>query len=477
MQLGVIGLGPMGANLARNAAQKGAAVAIYNRTPERVDAFLKAHRSEGMFVPCKSYAYLVAALKSPRPILIMVKAGEGVDEVIAGLAPLLAKGDILIDGGNSHYRDTERRQKDLAKKGISLFGMGVSGGEEGALKGPSMMPGGDRSAFDVLTPLLTKMAADDGDGGKCVTYIGPGGSGHFVKMVHNGIEYGLMQLIAEAYELLRTAGMSNDQLAETFAAWNARGDLQSFLIGITARIFRTKDPETGRDLIDVIKDTAGQKGTGKWTTEAAMHYGYSIPTITAAVEARVLSGCTDCRAGWRSVPAEIAGGALSDNWMAEVESALKLSTIVAYLQGLTLLGTASQVEEWQVNLSEVSRIWRGGCIIRSALLPVLQQAYDTGGATEEGTRAIRERFSGQAQCSWRSTVARGIERGVPLPAMAASLAFYDGMRAERLPQNLTAAQRDFFGAHGYERIDRPGSFHTVWGSVKLSTSCTQGECL
>lgn len=461
MQLGVVGLGTMGANLARNAARNGASVAIYNRTQERTDAFLKAHKAEGMFIPCKTYAYLAAALKPPRAILIMVQAGEAVDQVIAELAPLLAKGDIVIDGGNSHYRDTERRGKMLAAKKIHFLGMGVSGGEKGALLGPSLMPGGSREAYDHLEPLLKKMAADDGEGGKCVTYIGPGGAGHFVKMVHNGIEYGLMQLIAEAYDLLSTEGMRNAQLADTFAAWNT-GDLRSFLLEITASIFRAKDPATGRDLIDVIKDTAGQKGTGQWTLDAAMHYGCPIPTITAAVDARILSTCTGCRAGWHAVPADVVEEAAPHHWPDHVKSSLALSSLTTYLQGFMLIAYAQQVEKWTMDLSEVARIWRGGCIIRSALLSTLQKTYGTGATMEQGVAAIREHFRGTPQHTWRMALAYALRRGIPTPAMAASLAFYDSMRRERLPQNLTAAQRDFFGAHGYERIDKPGTFHTEW---------------
>lgn len=471
MQLGVIGLGTMGANMARNAARHGAAVAIYNRTQERTDAFLKAYKTEGMFIPCKTYAYIVAALKPPRPILIMVKAGEAVDQVIAELAPLLTKGDVLIDGGNSHYRDTERREKALAAKKIPFLGMGVSGGEKGALLGPSLMVGGSREAYDYMEPLFLKMAATiDGSTKnqepktknlKCCAFLGPGGAGHFVKMVHNGIEYGLMQLIAETYDLLKTEGMGNTQLADTFAAWNA-GDLRSFLLEITASIFRAKDPATGRDLIDVMKDSTGQKGTGQWTLEAAMHYGCPIPTITAAVDARILSTCMGCRASWREVPADVVEEAAPHDWSDHVKSALALSSLVTYLQGFILLAYAQQAEKWTMDLSEVARIWRGGCIIRSSLLATLQKAYGTGATMEKGVAAIRERFQGATQRAWRLALAHGMRRGIPTPAMAASLAFYDSMRRERLPQNLTAAQRDFFGAHGYERIDKPGTFHTEW---------------
>jgi 6-phosphogluconate dehydrogenase len=465
MQLGVIGLGTMGANLARNAARNGAAVAIFNRTTEKTDAFMSEHKSEGPFVRAGTLKELTSALKPPRPILLMVKAGEAVDQMIHELLPLLTKGDIIIDAGNSHYRDTERREKMLAEKGMRFLGMGVSGGEEGALKGPSIMPGGDRSAYDVLQPLLEKMAASDGEGGRCVSYVGPGGSGHFVKMIHNGIEYALMQLIAESYDLLKSEGLSNADLAKTFSTWNAKGDLQSFLMEITASIFRAKDPEGGGDLIDLIRDTAAQKGTGKWTTAAAMDYGFCIPTINASVDARILSSALGSREGWRGAPQEITAHPVQD-WASGVKAALELSSVVAYMQGFTLMGYASQEEKWNLDLAETARIWQGGCIIRSALLPVLSSAYSIDVArAKKGKTAIRNRFVGEPQRAWRTVIAQGIQRGIPLPAMSASLAFYDGMRREKLPQNLVQAQRDFFGAHTFERIDRKGSFHVDWNSA------------
>lgn len=471
MQLGVIGLGTMGANMARNAARHGAVVALYNRTRERIDTFLKGHKSEGMFVPCKNYAYLVAALKPTRAILIMVKAGEAVDQVITDITPLLTKGDILIDGGNSHYKDTERRQRELTKKGIHFLGMGVSGGEQGALLGPSLMPGGSKEAYDHLEPLLQKMAADDGsttlttggDGGKCVTYIGPGGAGHFVKMVHNGIEYGLMQLIAETYHFLKTIGKkSNAGCAKIFAEWNTDAALSSYLLEITAKICGKKDPESGNDLLDVIKDAAGQKGTGQWVVEAALRCGVAIPTIAAALDARLISAQRELRAQRshdfflpRAEKKKGGGEELTDN----LRSAFLLATICTYAQGFDLLERASGEENWNLRLAEIARIWRGGCIIRSALLKTFQNIFAGG---EESRQRLHAFFSGGAQERWRSVVAIGAQRGIPLPAFGASLSYFDALRTARLPANLTAAQRDFFGAHGYERTDKPGIFHTEW---------------
>ncbi|MBI5155661.1 NADP-dependent phosphogluconate dehydrogenase [Candidatus Peregrinibacteria bacterium] len=468
MQLGVIGLSTMGGNLARNAARNGATVAVYNRTQERTDEFIKAYKTEGTFVPCRDYSYLIAALKPPRPILIMVKAGDAVDQVIAELVPLLSKGDILIDGGNSFYRDSERREKELTKKGIRFLGMGVSGGEEGALWGPSMMPGGDKSAYELLEPLLKKLAADDGStelttgGGKCVSYIGSGGAGHFVKMVHNGIEYGLMQLIAEAYHLLKSEGkVPNKEFAEIFGGWSKSGFLQSFLIEITAKIFRKKDDLTGLDLIDVILDEALQKGTGKWTTTAAMDYGVPIPTITAGVDARIISGWKE----FRMEEGNFAPPALEEktidktSLIEDVRFALELSFTAAYAQGLQLLSAASREEKWEIPMSEVARIWRGGCIIRSALLPLYQKLIE---GDKEAGKTMLEYTGGEHQRAWRRVISLSALRGIPMPATSASLSYYDAYRTKRLPQNLIQAMRDFFGAHTYRRVDKPGTFHSDW---------------
>ncbi len=462
MQLGLIGLGTMGANLARNAARNGARVSVYNRTTEKTDAFMAAHGSEGEFVAAKTIEELVSSMQSPRAIVLMVKAGDAVDEMTAQLLPHLSQGDILIDAGNSYYRDTERRVKELQTKGVRFVGMGVSGGEEGALHGPSMMPGGDREAFAHLEPLLTKMSADDGAGGKCVSYIGDGGAGHFVKTVHNGIEYGVMQLIAEAYDLLkRLGGLTNAELHQTFSTWSKSPELKGFLMEITAQIFVVKDPESGNDLLDMIKDAAAQKGTGKWTTESAFDYGVSVPTITAGVDARILSSAKEFRVTQsKATPLQVDDIPVDRTELInDVRNALELSMLNAYAQGLQLLSEASKAEGWNLNISEICRIWRGGCIIRSAMTEWYQKAF--AGDREAGL-ALRERFNKERQINWRRTVALGALRGIPLPAMSSALWYYDSYRTERLPQNLIQAQRDFFGAHEFERTDKEGKFHHHW---------------
>ncbi len=467
-QLGVIGLGTMGANLARNAARNGATVLLFNRTAEKTDTFMKNFGSEGKFIATKSLKEFVDTFAGTRVILLMVKAGEAVDAMIAELLPLLQKGDILIDAGNSHYRDTERRMKELAVKNIHLIGMGVSGGEEGALHGPSMMPWGDTVAVAFIEPLLAKMAADDGStelatggkGGKCITYLGPGGSGHFVKTVHNGIEYGIMQLLAEAYHLLHTTGdLSTELIADEFEEWNKSEWLQSFLLDISIKVLRTKDPETGNLLIDVIKDSAAQKGTGKWTTDAAMSYGIAIPTITAAVDARIISSAKNFRMEESKKGLEIVDQELPVDFAEQVRSALELSIINTYAQGFQLLQAASDAEGWKLPIPEIARIWSGGCIIRSSLLPYWEKMFS---GDKKAAQAVRDRFSGVVQKQWRTVVAHAALRGIPVPALSASLSYFDAYRTERLPQNLIQGQRDFFGAHTFERLDKPGSFHFSW---------------
>jgi 6-phosphogluconate dehydrogenase len=448
----------MGANLARNAARNGATVSVFNRTAERTKEFMKDHGTEGSFVACDDLASLVGGLASPRAILIMVKAGDAVDDMIHNLVPLLQKGDMLIDGGNSHYRDTERREKDLAAKGIHFIGMGVSGGEEGALNGPSMMPGGSKEAIAAMMPLLQPMAADDGAGGKCVAYIGAGGAGHFVKMVHNGIEYGMMQLIAECYDILKKiGGYTNKELGALFDAWNATPYLRSFLIEITGKIFKAKDG--ANDLIDVILDKAGQKGTGKWTTDAAMHYGVAVPIITSAVDARIISGAKEFRVQRsKEAPRTLidANVPTKDALARQVQTALELGFISAYAEGFLLLSTAGSEEKWNLSMADIARTWRGGCIIRSGIVEKYQAMFagDTNAQKE-----LRTLFDGERQHDWRSVVMLAVAKGIPVPALSASLASYDAYRTERLPQNLIQAQRDFFGAHGFERIDKEGTFH------------------
>jgi 6-phosphogluconate dehydrogenase len=463
MQFGLIGLGTMGANLARNAARNGAKVVVYNRTAEKTDSFMSNHASEGNFIAAKTLPEFVVSLESPRPIVLMVKAGEAVDAMINELLPHIAPGDILIDAGNSHYKDTDRRIASLKEKGIHFIGMGVSGGEEGALLGPSMMPGGDKAAYESLAPLLIKMSADDGMGGKCVSYVGAGGTGHYVKMVHNGIEYGIMQLIAEAYDLLkRLGGLSNAELGALFTEWSTSEDLRGFLMEITAKTFTQKDAETGKDLIDVIKDAAGQKGTGKWTTEAAFNYGVAVPTITAGIDARIMSSAKDFRSGQsKASPLQVDDIPVDrDELIKNVRIALELSMMNAYAQGFQLMSVPSQQESWNLNIPEIARTWRGGCIIRSSMVEFYQRAFS-------GDRSVLDemkvKFGKDRQIAWRHVVALGALRGIPLPAMSASLSYYDSYRTERLPQNLIQAQRDFFGAHTFERLDKEGSFHVQWG--------------
>lgn len=464
-QLGVIGLGTMGANLARNAARNGAKVAVYNRTTEVMHDFVKEHGKEGMIVPCKTYEEMMRSLDAPRAVLLMVKAGGAVDAVIEDLLPHLEEGDIIIDGGNSHYPDTERRVGELKEKGIRFLGMGVSGGEEGALYGPSMMPGGDITAWEDMKDLLEKMAADDGLGGKCVSYIGEGGSGHFVKMVHNGIEYGIMQLIAESYDVLKNIGeYSNEELSDTFRNWNDGDDLKSFLIEITAKVFEKKDDQGPGDLIDVIGDQAGQKGTGKWTTISALHYGVAIPTITAAVDARILSGSADLRDTSRPYTPDLEEPVPNKEKMRiMVRSALHLSTLCSYKQGFQLIKVASEEHNWDLNLAECARIWLGGCIIRSVVLKNFMDALsDDSARVETSKRYFADQFGGEKQALWRQVIELAASRGIAVPSTAASLGYYDAIRRERLPQNLIQAQRDFFGAHTFERTDKEGTFHADW---------------
>lgn len=464
MQLGVIGLGTMGANLARNAARNGATVVLFNRTPEKTDEFMKNFGSEGTFIATKTIEEFVGALQSPRPILLMVKAGEAVDEMITQLQEFLTAGDILIDAGNSHDEDTQARTQKLKAKSLHFIGMGVSGGEEGALHGPSMMPGGDKAAYDLLEPLFKKMAADDGQGGKCVSYIGPDGAGHFVKTVHNGIEYGIMQLIAESYHLLKSlGGLSNKELADVFGEWSRSQDLKGFLMEITAKIFTKKDDPSSADLIDVIKDAAAQKGTGKWTTIAAFNYGVAVPTVTAGVDARIMSSAKD----FRTLQAKATPLVVDDipidkkDLIANVRVALELSMLNAYAQGLQLLSEGSKQSSagWNLNIPEICRVWCGGCIIRSTMVELYQKAF--AGDRDAGL-ALRARFAGQNQIDWRRIVALGALRGIPLPAMSSALWYYDSYRTERLPQNLVQALRDCFGAHTFERLDKEGSFHADW---------------
>ncbi|WAL59061.1 decarboxylating NADP(+)-dependent phosphogluconate dehydrogenase [Thermocoleostomius sinensis] len=465
---GLIGLAVMGENLALNVERNGFPIAVYNRTSSVTDKFMST-RAQGKNVkPAYSLQELVQSLERPRKIMIMVKAGAPVDYVINDLKPLLEQGDMIIDGGNSLYTDTERRTQDLEAMGLRYIGMGVSGGEEGALNGPSLMPGGTKEAYEAIEPIVTKIAAQVDDG-PCVTFIGPGGAGHYVKMVHNGIEYGDMQLIAEAYDMLKNAlGLNHEQLHEVFAEWNTTDELDSFLIEITADIFKKMDDETGLPLVDVILDAAGQKGTGKWTVETALDLGIAIPTIVAAVNARIMSSIKEERV---AAAKELSGpsGKYDGNTNAfinKVRDALYCSKICSYSQGMALIGKASkELFNSQIDLGECARIWKGGCIIRARFLGKIKHAFDENPnlpnllLAPEFKQTILDR-----QDAWREVIMTAAKLGIPVPAFSASLDYFDSYRRDRLPQNLTQAQRDYFGAHTFERTDKPRGefFHAAW---------------
>ena len=463
-ELGVTGLATMGANLARNAAGNGFPVAVHNRTESRTRELLEHHGDEGELVGTFSTEEFVAALARPRRILVMVKAGPPVDAVLEELAGHLDEGDLLIDGGNSFFEDTVRREQAMASRGLRFLGTGVSGGEEGALHGPSIMPGGGAQAYGMVERLLTTIAAQV-DGVPCCRLVGPGGAGHYVKMVHNGIEYADMQLIAEAYDLLgQGLGMGAGELAEVFERWNA-GDLDSFLIEITAKVLRQVDQATGQPLVDVILDQAEQKGTGRWTVQSALELGVPVTGITEAVFARVLSSQRDQRTAAAKVlqgPSGRLDAARADAFVDEVRDALYASKVVAYAQGLDELRAASVAYDWGVDVATVARIWRAGCIIRARLLERIRQAYVGGELrTLLADPGVAEEL-GQAQDGWRRAVSLAAARGVPVPGFASALAYYDTVRRDRLPAALVQGLRDFFGAHTYRRVDREGVFHTLW---------------
>ncbi|MBD1807633.1 NADP-dependent phosphogluconate dehydrogenase [Microcoleus sp. FACHB-SPT15] len=465
---GVIGLAVMGENLALNVERNGFPIAVYNRTAAVTQRFM-AERAQGKNVKdTYSLEEFVQALARPRKILVMVKAGAPVDAVIAQLKPYLEPGDMLIDGGNSLYTDTERRTKELEAENFGFVGMGVSGGEEGALNGPSLMPGGTDTAYGELAPILTKIAAQVDDG-PCVTYIGPGGAGHYVKMVHNGIEYGDMQLIAEAYDLLKNAlGLDHKQLHEVFAEWNTTDELNSFLIEITADIFNFIDPDTNLPLVEVIQDAAGQKGTGRWTVQSAFELAIPIPTMTAAVNARVVSFYKEQRVAASKLLTGPTGKYEGDtqDFINKIRDALYCSKICSYAQGMELLAKASKEFNYDISLSECARIWKGGCIIRAGFLDKIKSAFMDDEnlpnllLAPEFRQSILDR-----QDAWREVLSVSNKLGIPVPAFAASLNYFDSYRRDRLPQNLTQAQRDYFGAHTYERTDKEGLFHTEWTAV------------
>ncbi|HJS85744.1 MAG TPA: NADP-dependent phosphogluconate dehydrogenase [Acetobacteraceae bacterium] len=462
--LGVLGLAVMGANLARNAARKGFGVALYNRNGARTDELVQNFGHEGRFTPAKTLRDFVAALSKPRVVIIMVQAGKPVDDVIDELAPLLEPDDIIVDGGNSLFTDTNRRFEALRERRLRFIGMGVSGGEEGALEGPSMMPGGERDAYARIEPMVTKMAAQV-QGTPCCAYIGPAGAGHYVKMVHNGIEYADMQLIAEAYDLFKTVyGLGAPAIADIFERWKA-GDLDSYLIEITAAVLRKRDEATGGPLVDVILDEAEQKGTGRWTARNALDLGVPLTGITEAVYARVLSGERSLRTRAesalprRAAPSREPSGSEID----DVRDALYASKIVAYAQGFEQMTAASNEYGWGLRLGEVAKIWRGGCIIRARFLDRIMEAY---GAEDTVANLILQPYFrdavARAEPAWRRVVGLAVEHSVPIPAFSSSLSYYDGLRRARGPANLLQGLRDYFGAHTYRRLDKQGSFHTRW---------------
>ena len=463
---GLIGLGVMGQNFVLNVERNGFEVAVYNRTAETTEKYIAGPAAGKNIKPAYTLKEFVDALESPRKIMLLVKAGSPVDATIQQLIPLLDKGDLIIDGGNSFFTDTERRAKELESQGFNFFGMGVSGGEEGALWGPSLMPGGSRDAYKEVEPIMNAVAAKaDEDGEPCVTYLGPGGSGHYVKMVHNGIEYGDMELIAEAYYLLdRALGLSAQEFHEIFTEWN-KAELSSFLIEITAKVFSKVDEDTGEPLVDVILDKAGQKGTGRWMGENALELGISIPTIIAAVNGRIISSQKEERVHASSVltgpTKKYEGG--SQKLIDATRDALYVSKICSYAQGMSLLKKASLEYGYNMDLGAIARIWRAGCIIRARLLNDITSAFNRNKDLPNllVDDAFRESVNSRQE-SWRFVIQTAIESGIPMSAMSASLAYYDSYRSERLPANLIQAQRDFFGAHTFERIDKPGTFHADW---------------
>ncbi|HET6257157.1 MAG TPA: NADP-dependent phosphogluconate dehydrogenase [Pseudonocardia sp.] len=464
-RIGVTGLAVMGANLARNIARRGTPVAVHNRTTARTREFMEAYGDEGAFTATESVEDFVAALERPRRIIVMVKAGAPVDGVIEELTPLLDEGDIIIDAGNSHFPDTKRRTEACAERGLRFMGVGVSGGEEGALLGPSIMPGGDPAAYAEVEEIFTGIAAVV-DGTPCCVHVGPDGAGHYVKMVHNGIEYADIQLIAEAYDLLtHVAGLDAPAIAKIFEEWNS-GDLESFLIEITAKVLAKTDERTGGPLVDVILDQAEQKGTGRWTAIDALDLGVPLTGITEAVFARTLSSLSTERKAASGTLAGPVPGAGEDrtDLVDDIRQALYASKVVAYAQGFAQMRAASKANDWDLDLGAMATIWRGGCIIRAQFLNRIRDAYAEHGDIENllmvpyFTEAVAN-----AQDAWRRVVVTATQQGVAIPAFASSLSYYDAYRRERGPANLIQGLRDFFGAHTYRRTDTEGSFHTRWG--------------
>ncbi len=465
--IGLIGLAVMGENLALNIASRGYSIAVYNRTTSVTDAFIASRGNQPNVVGCHSIQDLVASLKAPRKVMMMVKAGPAVDDLIKTLTPLLSKGDVIIDGGNTLPSDTDRRTREVEASGLLYIGTGVSGGEEGALKGPSLMPGGSKAAWPLVQPIFQAIAAKVGPKGDipCCDWVGPRGAGNYVKMVHNGIEYGDMQLICEAYWLLKqAAGLSNDKLAKVFDTWN-RGELDSYLIEITRDIFTARDPGTNDFVVDKILDKAGAKGTGKWMSQLALDMGVPSTLVTEAVYARCLSAMKEQRTRASRV---LTGPDMQNHgdtpvFIEQVRQALYASKIASYAQGFVQLAAAAKENEWQLDYRSIAMLWRGGCIIRAQFLERIAEAYDAEPTLENLMLApYFQKALADSQSAWRHVIATAATIGVPVPGFMAALAYYDGYRHERLPANLLQAQRDYFGAHTYERTDKPGTFHTEW---------------
>lgn len=465
-QIGVVGMAVMGRNLALNIESRGYTVSIFNRSASKTDEVMALHPDKKL-VPTYSVEEFVDSLEKPRRILLMVKAGEPTDKTIQSLLPHLEKGDILIDGGNTFFKDTIRRNEMLADSGINFIGTGVSGGEEGALKGPAIMPGGQKEAYDLVAPILEEIAAKADDGAPCVTYIGPNGAGHYVKMVHNGIEYGDMQLIAESYDILRrVGGLTVEETAEVFKSWNT-GELDSYLIEITADILTKKDPDTGKPMVEVIMDKAGNKGTGKWTSQSALDLGVPLPLITESVFARFLSTLKEERQTASRELTPIKAPELSNTekqaLIESVRKGLYFSKIMSYAQGFAQMRVASEEYDWNLNYGEIAKIFRAGCIIRAQFLQKITDAFERD---PELKNLLLDKYflyvTESYQQAVRDVVVTAVQAGIPVPTFSSALAYYDGYRSEVLPANLIQAQRDYFGAHTYNRVDKPGTFHFEW---------------
>ena len=469
-QIGVVGMAVMGRNLALNIESRGYSVSIFNRSSSKTDEVIALHPDKKL-VPTYTVEEFVDSLEKPRRILLMVKAGEATDKTIQSLLPHLDKGDILIDGGNTFFQDTIRRNEMLANSGINFIGTGVSGGEEGALKGPAIMPGGQKDAYDVVAPILEEIAAKADDGAPCVTYVGPNGAGHYVKMVHNGIEYGDMQLIAESYDILRrVGGLTVEETAEVFKSWNT-GELDSYLIEITADILTKKDPETGKPMVEVIMDTAGNKGTGKWTSQSALDLGVPLPLITESVFARYISTLKEEREVASKELSPIKVPELSNTekqaLIESVRKGLYFSKIMSYAQGFAQMRVASEEFDWKLNYGEIAKIFRAGCIIRAQFLQKITDAFERD---PELKNLLLDKYflyvTESYQEAVREVVVTAVQAGIPVPTFSSALAYYDSYRSEVLPANLIQAQRDYFGAHTYNRVDKPGVFHFEWSQER-----------